>query len=408
MDYYYANHSPKIRSLGFKKITELVKELCPNNSDSVIYGYLFHSNFGKPILKHIKSTVENKYTQIPNVMKEYLDGLSKKEFEKVKDIFITILCESNFPKEEVIDLLDITVSSNKWRRIRNKEPLKIRGNKSLDNNLSNRIKEWCEMIDDDDVIRKTVQTVTRTKKKEISYIKENKLAVVCCFTCLYKQFIQDISNQEYSSISYSSFYRRIPKNVIIPVKKTDLCELCLKAKKLESKIIQTNDEKNLILLYKNHLYNAKNQRNSLKLNLQNLKSDKAILIMDFKQNIKLGNSPQQVSYDYFHPTSINYLSFFVKTIKESIFFDFTSMELNKDSYFVIECFKLMFEHEIFKKMGINELDIWSDVGKHFKSGILAYYLANLIVSKKIKVTHNFFVESHGKSICDVHFSQVIR
>ena len=78
------------------------------------------------------------------------------------------------------------------------------------------------------------------------------------------------------------------------------------------------------------------------------------------------------------------------------------MELNKDSYFVIECFKLMFEHEIFKKIGINELVIW----KHFKSGILAYYLANLIVSKKIKVTHNFFVESHGKSICDVHFSQV--
>ena len=48
-----------------------------------------------------------------------------------------------------------------------------------------------------------------------------------------------------------------------------------------------------------------------------------------------------------HPTSINYLSIFVKNIKESIFFDFTSMELNKDSYFVIECFNLLFEHEEF-------------------------------------------------------------
>ena len=47
--------------------------------------------------------------------------------------------------------------------------------------------------------------------------------------------------------------------------------------------------------------------------------------MDLKQNIKLGNSPEQVAYDYFHPTSINYLSIFVKNIKESIFFDFTSM-----------------------------------------------------------------------------------
>ena len=63
--------------------------------------------------------------------------------------------------------------------------------------------------------------------------------------------------------------------------------------------------------------------------------------MDFKQNIKLGNSPEQVSYDYLHPTSINYLSIFVKNIKESVFFDFISMELNKDSYFVIECFNLL-------------------------------------------------------------------
>ena len=69
---------------------------------------------------------------------------------------------SKFLEKEVIDLLDITISNNKWRRIRNKEPLQIRGNKSLDNNVSNIIKEWCEVIDDC-FIRKTVQTVTRTK-----------------------------------------------------------------------------------------------------------------------------------------------------------------------------------------------------------------------------------------------------
>jgi hypothetical protein len=362
--------------------------------------------FGKPILKSIQSSLENKCNLIPHFMKEYLDRVGKNEFKKVSDIFIKILCDASFFRQEVIDLLDISVSNDKWRRIRNDESLKPRGNTPLDKNLPNRIKEWCEIIEDDNIIRNTVQTVSRTKNKETSYIKENKLAVVCCFKCLYHQFIKDLSNEQFASISYSSFYRRIPKNVVIPIKKTDLCELCLRGKRLESKIIQTNEEKNLIILYRNHLQNASRQRNSLKLDLINIKIDQAILIMDFKQNIKLGNSPEQVAYDYFHPTSINYLSIFVKNIKESIFFDFTSMELNKDSYFVIECFNLLFEHEEFKKMGIKDIVIWTDVGKHFKSGMIAYYLSNLSQTKKLKVIHNFFVECHGKNICDVHFSQV--
>ena len=68
-------------------------------------------------------------------------------------------------------------------------------------------------------------------KKEV-YIKENKLAVVCRFMCLYRAFIKDPSNKEYEKLFYVSFIRRIPKNVILPVKKTDLCELCVFAKKI--------------------------------------------------------------------------------------------------------------------------------------------------------------------------------
>ena len=53
-------------------------------------------------------------------------------------------------------------------------------------------------------------------------------------------------------------------------RKTDLCELCLRANKLKLKIIQTDEEKNLITIYKNHVQNAEKQRNSLKLDLKNL------------------------------------------------------------------------------------------------------------------------------------------
>ena len=75
-------------------------------------------------------------------------------------------------------------------------------------------------------------------KKEV-YIKENKLAVVCCFKCLHGAFIKDPSNKKYENLSYVSFIRRIPKNVILPVKKTDLCELGVFAKKkLKQRILK--------------------------------------------------------------------------------------------------------------------------------------------------------------------------
>ena len=85
--------------------------------------------------------------------------------------------------------------------------------------LKNRIKEWCESIDDDTTIRQTVQTVSRMQDKKEVYIKENKLAVVCCFKCLHGAFIKDPFNKKYENLSYVSFIRRIPKNVILPVKK---------------------------------------------------------------------------------------------------------------------------------------------------------------------------------------------
>ena len=83
MDYYYQHGSASNCSKGFKKITRLIKSLCPSNPESVIYSYIVHCNFGKPILKYLQSSLErNKYTIIPQFMKEYLDGLEKKEFEK--------------------------------------------------------------------------------------------------------------------------------------------------------------------------------------------------------------------------------------------------------------------------------------------------------------------------------------
>ena len=120
----------------------------------------------------------------------------------------------------------------------------------------------------------------------------------------------------------------------------------------------------------------------------------------------MGGSPEEVSYDFYHPITINYISFFIYTNQTGIFFDFSSMELSKDAYFVIECFKKIFSHQEFQILGIKEIIVWSDVGKHFRNSMLSYFLAHLPQTHSLKAIHNFFVECHSKNICDVHFSQV--
>ena len=75
--------------------------------------------------------------------------------------------------------------------------------------------------------------------KELStYIHETKLYVTCCFKCLFQEFVKDPINENYSTISYKTFLRNLPPNIILPSKKTDLCELCWNAKKIEKKTSQ--------------------------------------------------------------------------------------------------------------------------------------------------------------------------
>ncbi len=95
MDHYDQNNSASNCSKGFKKITQLIKKLCPSNPESVIYCYLFHCKFRKSILKSIQSSLENKDNLISHFMKEYLDRVGRNDFKKVSDIFIKILCNAH-------------------------------------------------------------------------------------------------------------------------------------------------------------------------------------------------------------------------------------------------------------------------------------------------------------------------
>ena len=405
---YWNKTSSYYKQKDFEKITNLLNELYPSDPGLLIHAYLNHSRKGKEIFNKYFENKEKDFN-IREEMKNHLDTikLDKPLFKKDKNLFIYILCKSKFTREEIINSLNITLSKDKFNRIRNEIPLLPVGKKPIDKvELTNQIKEWAEKLVNDNIIRKTVQTYKRIINKKVEYIHESKLCVTCCFKYFFKEFINDTFNAKYSTISYITFLRNIPQNIILPSKKTDLCELCWNGKKIEKKEVKSEQEMNLLLIYNYHKENAFIQRMAMKSDIENLKEHEAVLILDFKQNIKLGGSPEEKSREFYQTTSINYLSIFMKTKKSGIFFDFTSLELSKDSYYVIECFDILFGHLKFKELEIRDIVVWSDTGKHFKNSMIACYFANIFNSHKLKCKFNYFVDSHGKNICDVHFSMV--
>ena len=222
----------------------------------ISYLWIFTSFSRRKKFNEVFDFTNEKFKLIPDMMKSYLENQrdNAKLYEQIKEGFIQVLNDSKFTQMEVINSLNIKLSTKKWRMTKNGIPLKKRGKKPIDNEkLSDQIKLWSEAIAKDHIIRKTVQTVKRVKEKESIYLKENKLAVVCCYKCFYKEFIKDNFNKEYATISYVSFLRRLPKNIILPSKKTDLCELCLIGKKKENIQNPSEEEKILLLVYKNHL-----------------------------------------------------------------------------------------------------------------------------------------------------------
>ena len=298
-----------------------MNELYPSDPGLLIHAYLTRTRKGKEFFTKFFENRE-KDLNIRGELKVHLDSIksNKLKYKEVKILFIDILCKAKFSRLEIINSLNIKLSNDKFHRIKNQIPLLVQGKTPIDKiKLTKEIKEWAEKIVNDNIIRKTIQSYKRIINKKVEYIHEAKLCVICCFKCLFQEFIKDPINENYSTISYKTFLRNLPPNIILPSKKTDLCELCWNEKKIEKKQVKSEQENNLLLLYKNHKENAFMQRMAMKYDIENLKTNQVVIILDFKQNIKLGGSPEEKSREFYQKTSINYLSIFVKTKQTGVF-----------------------------------------------------------------------------------------
>lgn len=210
-------------------------------------------------------------------------------------------------------------------------------------------------------------------------------------------------------------------------KETDKCEICVEGKKVQLKLNNLSKKNNLsteekkllkklkrrLRLFTKHRKSAEHQQSALLKQKDNLENNQAIIYIDFSANIILNKEASvEVSREFYE--NIQRMLFgAVLYWKENNnlkhhYFDIFSDYTAKNSYFVTKALDAIFNHDVFKSKNFKWLSIWMDNGpNHFKTKELFSYFYN--IPKNFPIDHvewNFFVEYHGKSVCDSRFSHV--
>jgi hypothetical protein len=246
-----------------------------------------------------------------------------------------------------------------------------------------------------------------------------------------------------------TFRKLCPKEIKKARKLTDMCEYCelgRKAKAQLTKILtdfhsscshgssvgemencllfrSLNEEdkekiqrlQKIVELFEKH-YEAKiRQHSAFKAQVCHLKKD-VIFVLDFKENLKLNVEQVQLGRSFYNQpqrTMFEVIMIFKDENDEIKYFywDFFSRCLNHNAFFVKEALSKIFKHEQFLKHNFKSIIFWMDNAKHFKNKKLVYYFCEFfekIFKSRVQISWNFFIEGHGKNLCDTRFSFISR
>ena len=207
------------------------------------------------------------------------------------------------------------------------------------------------------------------------------------------------------NLALTKYYKLCPKNFQYSKKKTDMCDICINGKKLTKK--NHKKDVNKIEYYNNHLRLNKEQKKNFKEKIINLNEKECCLIMDFKENFKIGGGPIETSQIFYNKSQVSCLGFCLiykedNQIKRK-YYNYLSKIITHDSYFVIKCLE---SFQLKYLSGYNKVNFWSDNAGHFRSAELMNYILLELPKKRLETTMNFFVEYHGKSDIDGHFGHL--
>lgn len=323
----------------------------------------------KNILKLFNKTSKNERYAVLSIV---ADIISKKELRKSGFTFSNTMYETAKRKRNENEIED---------RVINKPKSKKRKGDDIKDLIKEQLNKYSEI------------TCKIHRNQPVLNLQQSK-------SYIYNKLIEE--NPEII-LSKSTFYKLCPKNYQFSKKKTDMCDICVNGKKLEKRLGENSQDKR-IKFFKDHKELNLDQKNYYRRKIQNLEDDECIVVMDFKQNFKIGGGPVEKSQAFYNKSSISCLGFCViykvaGEVKRS-YHDYLSEVISHDSHYVINCIRSLEEKNLER---FSKIHFWSDNAGHFRSEELRNYILLELPTKNYTVSQNFFVEYHGKSDIDGHF-----
>ena len=234
-------------------------------------------------------------------------------------------------------------------------------------------------------------------------------------------------------VSYSTFAKLQPRNVRQAKRKTDMCEICVAGQQCtkecerEAKKLRLDDSSGYdpqrhqqlqenVKLFEAHRRVADLQRENYVAARDALKAGQVMIILDFKENLKVGSGPVEVGQDFYQKTQVSCLGCAVHVGRDegtcsTHYFDALSYCLSHDGLYVREAMRVIIPRILDMAGGsLSDLSFWMDCGPHFRCYEVLYdFLIDLPHCYPIPTIRvNFFAEHHGKSLVDGHFGHVSR
>jgi hypothetical protein len=158
---------------------------------------------------------------------------------------------------------------------------------------------------------------------------------------------------------------------------------------------------------KEHRVQLEHQRGEFKRQVNSLAVGEAIVVFDFKENIKLLLSREHSSHEFYETpqrTVFGAAGYFRSSDGEidKVYFDFVNDNLTHDAYAVCFYTEQVLDHPFFDTNRLKVKQCWTDGASHFRNGAVARVFFDR------DICWNYFIQYHGKSICDARFSLISR
>jgi hypothetical protein len=164
-------------------------------------------------------------------------------------------------------------------------------------------------------------------------------------------------------------------------------------------------------VYRAHLEHNRKQRQRFSEECATVSVGQAVVLLDFKENVIIGTGPIEVSHSFYERVQRTVLGYVVYTrdaagnCVRKHHVNVVSEVLSHDGLFVRDTFAQVLHKHC---PGVRVASVWMDCGPHFRNGEVLSFLLGDLPKLGLRVSVNFFVEHHGKSPCDTHFSLLSR